>query len=393
MTVSGRKILILSVSVGSGHMKAAGALEAALLRADPGCVVTVLDTFRHTSPFLEKIILGSYMEMLKRAPQLYGYLYGQSEKGRTLSGFAKDEFNRLLSRFSSARLLEYMACMEPGAVICTHPFPLGVLADLKKSGALNCLSAGVITDLTIHPYWVFPETDLYFVGADKLVGELAGYGISFENIHATGIPIDLSFSAEVDRKAVLESYGLDDRLATLLVMGGGLGMGHIKEWVRALGNLPQSCQVIVVAGKNAQLKEGIEKMASGLKNRVCALGYVNNVRQLMASADVMISKAGGLSCSEALACGLPLFLMDPLPGQEERNTSFLTDAGAAVAVSGVGKLTERLSACLEQPDRLREMSRAAARLGRPDAAIIAAGLINKRLSVLTGTYDKTSERE
>jgi processive 1,2-diacylglycerol beta-glucosyltransferase len=168
-------------------------------------------------------------------------------------------------------------------------------------------------------------------------------------------------------------------------MGGGLGMGPLEESVTALGNLAKSCQVIVIAGKNTQLREKVERMAPGLKNPVRALGYVNNVHQLMASSDIMVTKAGGLSCSEALACGLPLFLMDPLPGQEERNTAFLTGEGAAMAASGVQDLAEKITAGLEQPQLLREMSGAAARLGRPDSAVMAAGLINNRLRAAAGS--------
>lgn len=379
MTAARRNILILSVSAGAGHKRAAEALKSALLTISPGSEVTILDTFRHTSPFMEKIILGAYMEMLKRAPQLYGFLYRQSEKGRTLSGFAKEEFNRLLSRFSAARLLEYIRQERPDAVICTHPFPLGVISTVKKSGELRCLSVGAITDLTIHPYWVFPETDLYFVGAEKLAGDLAGFGISPERVHATGIPIDPSFASPVDRSSVLEGLGLPGNLPTLLVMGGGLGMGPLAESVSALGNLKNSCQIIVVAGKNIQLREKVESIAPGLPNSVRALGFVNNVRQLMASSDLMVSKAGGLSCSEALACGLPLFLVDPLPGQEERNSSFLTAEGAAISVAGVEDLAEKLSACLAQPHRLKRMAAESARLGRPRSAVLAAELINSRL--------------
>jgi len=390
MTAGCRSILILSVSAGAGHKRAAEALKSAFIAVSPGSEVTILDTFRYTTPFLEKIILGTYMEMLKRTPQLYGYLYSQSEKGRSLSGFAKEEFNRLLSRFSAARLLEYIREQRPDAVICTHPFPLGVISTVKKSGELSCFSVGAITDLTIHPYWVFPETELYFVGAEKLAGDLAGFGIPPERIHATGIPIDPSFRSKGDRNSVLEGYGLEGRLPTILVMGGGLGMGPLAESVRALGNLANSCQIIVVAGKNTQLKDNVDAIAPGLKNPVRTLGFINNVHQLMASSDLMVSKAGGLSCSEALACGLPLFLVEPLPGQEERNSSFLTAEGAAVGVSGVKDLAEKISACLAQPHRLKKMAAESARLGRPDAALVAADIINSRLvCVYPGRDDLT----
>lgn len=374
------KILILSVSAGFGHIRAAQALERAFLEEDPELEVIILDTFKYASPTMEKIILGAYMEMLKHTPAFYGYLYRQSEKGQPLSGFAKREFNRLLNRFSSARLIDFIGSHRPGAVICTHPFPLGILSSLKRQGKFGSFIVGAMTDLTVHPYWVFPEVDLYTVQARRLSCELAGFGIRESRIYAIGIPIDPAFAGPVDRGEVLAGYNLEQGLPTILIMGGGLGMGPLEEAVAALGAIEKRCQVIVVAGSNKPLKERIELMSAGLPNRICALGYVNNVHQLMAVSNIMVSKAGGLSCAEALARGLPMLIMDPLPGQEERNAQFLVSEGAAMAVSGAGHLVENIRRCLITPSMLREMSGAAARLGRPEAARTAAALVGRHLA-------------
>lgn len=372
-----RSIVILSVSAGSGHMSAASALRSAFREDDPAQEVVILDTFKYTSPILEKLILGAYMEMIRLAPTFYGYIYSRSEKGQPLSGYAKAEFSRLLSRFSAARLMEFINLHSPEAVICTHPFPLGILSAMRRQGEFRCLTAGVVTDFIIHPYWVFPEIDLYLVGAEKLAADLTSHGISRERIHATGIPISPAFASPVDHRSVRARYGLDAGLPTILIMGGGLGLGPLAESVKALGNIDRPCQLIVVTGNNARLKEKIEQSIPGLANRVCILGYVDNIHQIMAVSDIMVSKAGGLSCAEALASGIPLFIMDPLPGQEERNSRFLTSAGSAVALDGVRDLVEKTTLCLEDTGRLKDMSRAASRLGRPEAARAAVRLIRE----------------
>ncbi|MFZ5642398.1 MAG: MGDG synthase family glycosyltransferase [Bacillota bacterium] len=379
MNTGSGKILILSASAGIGHTRAAEALKSAFIMEKPGCEVTILDTFKYANPFFEKLILGTYMEMLRLAPSLYGYLYSSSEKGRPLSGFAKEAFNRLLSRFSSSRLLELIDRMSPEAVICTHPFTIGVLAEIRKSRGFNYFTVGVITDLTIHPYMVFPEVDLYLVGTEDLKEDLKGFGIQPDKIHATGIPIDPVFGKPADRKSVLESYSLDDRLTTILVMGGGLGLGPLADSVKELGNSANHCQVIVVTGKNTRLKEKLERITPDLKNPVRVLGYVNNIHQLMASSNLMVGKAGGLSCSEALSYGLPIFLVEPLPGQEQRNSSYLASTGAAVALPGVGDLGNTIAKYLENPGRMKAMSDAAALLGRPDSALLAARKILSRV--------------
>ena len=374
-----RSIVILSVSAGAGHMRAAAALQAAFREDHPDCEVIILDTFKYTSPFLEKLILGAYMEVLKYSPGVYGYIYSRSEKG-SLSGYAKSEFSRLVSKFSAVRLQRFLDRHNPGAVICTHPFPLGVLSDLRRRGEYGYFTAAAVTDFIIHPFWVFPGIDLYLVGAGQLVGDLVGYGISGESVRATGIPIDPVFASPVDRRAVLCGYGLDPDLPTALIMGGGLGLGPLADSVRALGSIRRRLQTIVVTGNNSDLRERIAQMAPGLANPVLALGYVDNINELMTSSDLLVSKAGGLSCAEALATGLPLFILDPLPGQEQRNSRFLVSAGAAVELNGVDDLVEKISSSLDQPAKLQEMSAAASRLGRPNAAREAAGLILEKIS-------------
>jgi processive 1,2-diacylglycerol beta-glucosyltransferase len=369
------RVVLLSVSAGTGHIQAASAIRSAILEKYPQAEVTVLDTFRYTSPFLEKVVLGTYLEMLKVTPVIYGYLYRRAEKGQVLSGFAKNEFNRIINRFSATRLLDFLEDKNPQAVICTHPFPLGILAALRRENKFKHLIVGVVTDFTVHSYWIFPEVDCYLVPDRRLVGEFGYYRIATEKVYPTGIPIDLKFSMPLDKKAIRGHLGLDLDLPTILVMGGGLGMGSVAETVKALGNGEISCQLLVVAGKNVQLRMKLESMAGELANRVEVFGFVSNINELMAASDLMVGKAGGLTCAEALARQLPMFIYDPLPGQEERNAEFLEAAGVAVKVKKDGDLARRVEACLNNPAGLEKMSLAAKLLARPGAAREAVELI------------------
>ncbi len=380
MPGSKKRVLILSVSAGSGHTRASEALKAAFKELDENCHVEILDTFKYTSPFLEWLILGTYLNMLKFAPSLYGSIYNRSEKGRFLSGNAKKIFYNLLSRFTAVKLLEYIKHFNPDAIISTHPFPLGILAALRRMKQCPCFTAAAITDFVLHPYWVFPEIDLYLASSEEMVRDLLGYGLPAEKALLTGIPIDPIFNKQIDKIKFLEKHGLDPNLKTVLVMGGGLGIGPSQKSVESLGNLDLPCQLIVVAGFNAQLKQNIEKIAVSLPNRVCVFGYVNNIHELMAVSDIMVSKAGGLSCSEALASGLPVIILNPLPGQELWNSQYLVSQGAALQAGSVEELVKIARYLLEKPDTLAELSSRALKLARSNSSSLAARFIYQHIN-------------
>ncbi len=373
------RVVILSVSAGTGHMRAAQALKEAIQQVNPAAEVVILDTFRYTSPFLEKVILGTYMEMLKVTPVVYGYLYRQVERGQPLSGFAKQEFNRILNKLTAPKLVKFLEQARPQLVVCTHPFPVGILDRLKSQGLFRVPVMATITDFTVHPFWVFPEVDTYVVASEDLREPFAEFGIPLQRVYATGIPIDPAFALPVDRSSIQKKLNLDPFRPTVLVMGGGLGMGPLVEAVHYLGNGPVSCQLLVVAGRNEQLRQRLSRLAESNRHPTRVFGFVQNIHELMSVAHLMVGKAGGLSCAEALAKGIPIFIVDPLPGQEERNTEYLCRAGAALQVDRVQDLGLEILACLLDKGRLWDMSAAAARLGRPHAAREAVELMQKML--------------
>lgn len=370
-----QRILILSVSAGLGHLQAAQAVKKAFELERPQVEVAILDTFRYINPFLDKVMFGTYIEMLKFTPVVYGYLYQLAEKGQPLSETGKEEFNRLLNRLAAPKLVRFLKDFRPQAVVCTHPFPAGILDCLKREGHFSLPVAATITDFTVHSFWIFPGVDLFTVAAEDLQPAFIAYGIDPQKVHPVGIPISPCFSAPPERPAVHKKLGLDPALPTALVVGGGLGMGPLADIVRALGNTERPLQLIVVTGNNNSLRAKLEKMAPGLKNPVRVLGFVNNVPELMGASDFLVGKAGGLTCAEALAAGLPIFVVDPLPGQEVRNADFLCGKGAAFRLDGVRELVQQTEEILGSPEKLRAMAEKAKRLGKPFAARDAARLI------------------
>lgn len=368
--------MILSVTAGAGHKRTAEALKKAAEEAEPSCEVVILDTFRYANPFLEKMVLGTYMEIIKLSPVIYGYLYRQAEQGQPLASHVKIEFNRLLNLLAAPRLVEYIKTFQPEAIVCTHPFPLGIVSHMKKKGIFKGPLLATITDFTLHSFWVFPEVDIYFIGAQALFPHFDEFRIDRDRVRATGIPIDPAFGKQYDRFKLWDELGLCPADPVVLIMGGGLGMGSLEEAVKVLAESTVKCQLVVVTGTNRPLYEKLSKKAASMPRRLIVFSYVNNVHQLMAASVLMVGKPGGLSCAEALACGLPLVMVDPLPGQEVRNAEFLASSGAAVRVVGKS-LAEVVRGCLNNPERLRQMSAAAAKLGRPHAARDAVQVIEE----------------
>ena len=369
------KVLIMSVSAGEGHMRAAAAIKQEILQRNANAVVTILDTFRYASPLIEKMVLGTYMEVIKMSPVIYGYLYRQAEKEKPLSGFAKQEFNRIINKLTAPKLISLIEQLKPQAIVCTHPFPLGVLTDLRRQGKCAVPIIAAITDFTVHPFWLFAEVDCYLVAAEPLVKAFADYGIDPNKIAATGIPIDPDFNSPKDRLALRKQWQMDPELPAVLIMGGGLGMGPLAEVVKELAASHLPCQLMVVCGRNEQLRNKLNK--ANYPDTVHILGYLDNIQELMSACDMMIGKAGGLTSSEAMASGLPMFITDPIPGQEERNAEFLESAGAARLVRDPKDLIEQIKNYLTRPAWQAAMVEAARSIGRPRSAATAVDVIER----------------
>jgi len=358
------RLLIATVTAGGGHLAAAAALDEAWRALRPSDVVDRVDIGKFFSPIHRKIVSDGYVNLVNHAPELWGMMFAKTDKPKMAR--ALNRVRAIFPSSSRVKLGRYLKQFKPDAVLCTHYFPLETLNHLRrKRGGLRPMAVSVVTDFEAHALWMDPCVDLYCVAAEETKARLVARGAVAENVVVTGIPISAKFSAKLNPKAVRKGLGLRDDLPVLLVPSGGFGMGPVGEILAELDKLEHPFQTVVVTGRNEELRR--ELAAQDRKHPTHVLGFASNMHELMAVADLLITKPGGLTSSEAMAMGKPLVILNPIPGQEAANSDFLLEHGAAAKVNRVEDLPYRIAQLLGSR-KLAEMARAAKALGRPDAA-------------------------
>ena len=367
-------ILIVSASVGAGHTQAAKAVKAEMSRLYPADRIELVDFMDEENSYLNTLVKETYLKMISLSPNVYDLLYRWSQAPRQ---YAKVE--NLVARTMKRSMLRLYHRYRPDMIVCTHPFPCGAAAYLRRTCRLDVPLAAIITDFAVHQFWVYDEVDLYFVAGREMRDELVARGISAGRVHCSGIPINPIFSDTVDSGPVSRELRLAEAVPTVLVMGGGLGVGPVLEAFQQLDSSALPLQIIVVTGENTLLRQQLEQAACLSRHPVTVLGYTQQIRDLMAVADILVTKPGALTLSEALALAVPMVLFSPLPGQEADNASYLAGHGAALLVDRLDRLGEAVTELLSQPERLAAMRENASRLGQPQAAEQAARIIGSHL--------------
>lgn len=369
-------VLIVSASIGSGHTQAANAVKAELERQHPDIRVAVVDFLEGDNFSLNTFIKETYLKMIDVFPDMYDLLYRWSQashNGTTV--------RNLMSWILKKRILRLIDRYRPDLIVFTHPFPCGAACHLKRKEMLTIPLAGVITDYAVHRLWLYNEVDSYFVAVPDLKENLIQQGIAAEKIHITGIPISSSFG-EVG--AAPRTVKTDDGPATILIMGGGQGLGAVVEVLTELDKIEGQYRFVVVAGRNAGLRKDLQLLSRSLKHPVQVIGYTRRIPELMADADLLVTKPGALTCSEALAAGLPMVLVNAIPGQEEENARHLAQNGAAIWAEEKSQLNRTVQQLLANPLLLQAMREQAQRMGRPDAArqIVRQLIGNRKTTVI-----------
>jgi processive 1,2-diacylglycerol beta-glucosyltransferase len=358
------RILIATVTAGGGHLAAAAAVEEAWRAARPGDTLEKIDLLTLFSPLHRKIYSDGYVQLIARAPELWGMVFAKSDNPKLLLKLKR--LQRKIPSGSKQRFARAVSQFKPDAVLCTHYLPLETLTVLReKRDAPRPFVASIVTDFEAHALWMEACVDLYCVAANETKARLVARGAAETNVIATGIPIASKFSSRPDQKAVRKQYGLRDDLPVLLVLSGGFGMGPVAEILTELDKIPGQFQSVVVTGRNDELRR--ELAVQNHRHPTHVLGFSTAMHELMAVADLIITKPGGLTSSEALAVGRPLFILNPIPGQEAANSDFLLERGAAAKVNRVEDLPFRIGQLLGSR-KLAEMAKAAKKLGRPHAA-------------------------
>ncbi len=359
------RLLIATVSAGAGHDRAANALKRAFeLGGYPGEARTV-DMLQRCPWLVRGPGLRAYYSLLKRFPFAWRLIYARANKG-TAGGRGR-RLMALVDRTLGRRFLRDVRDNPPSHVICTHWAPAETLAWMRRTGRLAAPVAVVVTDYDDHSVWVNPGTDHYFVASEHIRRRLADRGAPPDRITAPGIPIDPGFAADLPQESARRELGLDADRLTVLAMGGGGGLGPLRNTVETLAGCGD-LQILAVAGHNERVRKQLDEIDLPPAARLVTYGYVDFIDKLMAAADLAVMKPGGLTSSECLAVGLPMLLTKPIPGQEEGNLDFLVECGAALPARDPDELRDALGQLLADRARLDRMSAAARDAGRPDAA-------------------------
>jgi processive 1,2-diacylglycerol beta-glucosyltransferase len=359
------KILLLSVSAGAGHIRAAEALRScATAHVDIDAIH--LDAMAFVTPRLRKVYTDFYIFLVKRAPSLWSYLYHLTNQAKPDSWTNK--LRRWVERHDSEHLIKEIAELKPDVIVCTHFLPAELLSQQIAAGSLHCPVWVQVTDFDLHRMWVHEHMAGYFAANEEVAFRMRDHGIAEDAIHVTGIPIMPAFLRPLDRAVCAHEIGIDPAVTTFLLMGGGAGLGGLATVAQRLLGLPGDFQLIVLAGRNVAELEALQALAARFPGRLAPQGYTDQVERLMACADLVITKPGGSTTAECLAMGLPMIVNAPIPGQEDRNANFLLEHGAALKAFDLPTLEYRIRYLMAHPSKLEDMRAKAMALGRPHAA-------------------------
>jgi processive 1,2-diacylglycerol beta-glucosyltransferase len=359
-----KKVLILSASVGNGHTRAAQALEKAFKLKNAAAEIRHEDTLSFTNPVFRQLYGKSYIDLVNNAPEILGWMYDQLDEPW------KNEKRRLfLEKLNTQPLVKMVREYNPDWIVCTHFLPAEIISDLKASGKLNCPQAIVVTDFDMHAMWLCRNYEHYFVSLDETRYYLESLGFAKEKITISGIPIDPIFSETKDKSAMREKYGLDKDKPVIILSAGGFGVGRIETLLKALQTINQPVQVLAMCGRNEELKNKLAKMPGDNPTcRVIPVGFTTEMDEYMSASDLVVGKPGGLTTCEALAKGLIFVVVNPIPGQEERNSDHLLEQGAAIRCNNLSILGYKIEKLLTDKPRFQQMQQNALNFSRSNAA-------------------------
>ncbi|MFW5856869.1 MAG: MGDG synthase family glycosyltransferase [Planctomycetota bacterium] len=369
-----QRVLILSVKAGAGHFRAAQALEAAFAERYPELDVLHVDVLEYTNAAFRKGFKEGYETLAKDLPTVWGYLYDSLEEKPGNSRLKR--LATLFDQMNARPLKKLVKKFDPDRIVCTHYVGAEVVCPRRRKGKLRAEVSVTLTDYDIHTMWIQQGVDDYFVATEEMAYALREKGIGDARAHVTGIPIVPEFTRDYPDKPTMRTrLGLDPEKRTVLVSAGGFGLMRADRTVAVLSDRLPEVQFLAVAGNAKKLEQQLRDVAADRPGRIHPFGFVDNMHELMAASDLAVAKCGGLTTSECLTMGLPMVIVKPIPGQEERNAVFLLERGAGVWAHTGANMIFKAERLLRDPDRLAAMQAAARAAARPDAAYRIADTI------------------
>lgn len=366
-------ILFFTVSAGEGHNQVAKTLCDAIQKVNKKHNVKIIDTFNYVNPNLHKILMKGYIRSIKYIPELYGYFYKKTEETDSSLHDLGELINKI---FISRKLSKLLINFKPDVIVCTHPFPAEALSVLKRKGTISIPIITTLTDYTLHPIWINKEVDYYIISSENFKYELDYWQINPNKAKFYGIPVRDFFYNKLDRNELCKKLNISNTF-TALLMGGGLGLGKITETLDYLLNYKVDIQIIVVTGKNQILyKQLNEKYINSNKfNNLKVFGFISNIHELMSISDVIITKPGGITITEALVKEVPIIVSSNLPGQEERNTEFILNNGIGMLATSPNTLISCINLLKENKEKYNIMKYNMSKLKKPNATKDIVNLI------------------
>jgi len=364
------KVLITSVSAGTGHVKAAQAVHAAFKSAYPDVETAHIDLMDYVSPLFKNIYVNKYIALVHYAPRLWKILYHMTANPGAGSFF--QSCLGPLQRLFVKPFLDYIQEFKPDAILTTHFLIPQVLPAHMSVGKKSVLVGCVVTDYEYHHFWINEGAHHYFLATETLAHEYVRRGHSSLNLTVSGIPISPVFSGDVSASSIRRAYNLEDNRPVLLVLSGGFGIGPLEDIVRRAFSLEPSLHIITVAGTNQRLRRELDEMVPPSHVSLLNLGLVDNMHELLSVCDLVVTKAGGMTVSECLAKGAAMLFFGSIPGQEESNAAFVESLGAGYRAKDLAHLEKLMSQLLTNPGILNEVKHHAAAHAKPRAAFTIA---------------------
>lgn len=350
-----KKILIFYAAYGGGHYSAAKSIKK-YLDEHFEVETEIIDCIEYINKVLNKLTTEAYKEMARKAPSLWGKVYSNSQSG--LLGHVSSRTNKVMA----IKLKNLIRELQPELIVSTHPFSSQMVSYLRRKGKIDCKLVTVLTDFAPHDQWLIGHeyTDEFFVANEKMGKYLCDYGIEPSKVHVTGIPLSDKFFQKIDKEEIYKEFGLDTSKPVILFFGGGefgLGKDRPVQILEALINNLNTSQIIAISGRNPKMNENFKEIVRKLncEDRVKVYEYTDKVPELMSISSLVVTKPGGLTTSESLASGLPILVINPIPGQEEENAEFLVEHNVAVWLKKEDNPNEVIQNLFSSPEQLENM--------------------------------------
>ncbi len=361
------RILVLSASVGAGHLRAAEAVELALKQTLPNATVRNVDVLEMTNRLFKRLYGQFYLDLVNKAPHALGYFYDMLDQPVSPKR-RRDAFRLYLEKLNLKTFVKFLKAEPWDLVINTHFLPAEIIASLRTKKEIDLPHVTATTDFETHRLWVNQPCDRYFTATEEGALYLRHWGVPASDVFVTGIPIHPVFAMPKDRKECIKKHGLAEDRPIVLQLSGGFGVGPIEKIFTGVLSVERPIQLVAITGRNEKLKDQLAKIKPPERHKVKVMGFTKEIDELMQAADLVVSKPGGLTTSEVLARGAVMVIVNPIPGQESRNSDYLLESGAAIKANNIATLGFKLNALLQDAPRLEALRANVRRIGKPRAA-------------------------